>query len=122
MNRVGNALCPPIIPLTAIAGELSNHQPVTYSPWEGTALAPLFTLAGWVWVRRYRFTSSAVIGWTVFVFLFGIVGLLVLLVVPDWPARENCPGCRKLRVVDRETCEHCGAAFPAPAPTGTEIF
>jgi hypothetical protein len=45
-----------------------------------------------------------------------------MLVLQEWPARVSCPACRKLRVVTREACEHCGAPHAAPAPDGTEIF
>ena len=36
--------------------------------------------------------------------------------------RESCPCCKKLRVVDREKCPHCGADFAPPEKNGTEIF
>jgi RNA polymerase subunit RPABC4/transcription elongation factor Spt4 len=42
--------------------------------------------------------------------------------VQEWPARESCPNCKKLRVVDRDQCEHCGADFAPPEKNGTEIF
>ena len=45
-----------------------------------------------------------------------------MLALLDWPAQVACPKCRKLRVVTRDTCEHCGAPHAAPAPDGTEIF
>ena len=48
--------------------------------------------------------------------------VLALLTLYDWPARETCAGCGRKRVVDREECEHCGAAFPPPEKTGAEIF
>ena len=54
--------------------------------------------------------------------LFGWVGLVLMLVLQEWPARVACPQCRKLRVVTRDTCEHCGARHASPAPDGTEIF
>ena len=44
------------------------------------------------------------------------------LSVQEWPARETCPDCKKLRVVDREHCEHCGADFAPPEKNGTEMF
>jgi hypothetical protein len=45
-----------------------------------------------------------------------------VLAVHQWPARVTCPACRLPRVVTRDTCEHCGAAFALPAPDSTEIF
>jgi ribosomal protein L37AE/L43A len=44
------------------------------------------------------------------------------LSVQEWPALESCPNCKKLRVVDREHCEHCGADFAPPEKNGTEVF
>ena len=42
--------------------------------------------------------------------------------VMEWHAREACPNCKKLRVVDHAQCEHCGAGFAPPEKTGTEVF
>jgi hypothetical protein len=72
--------------------------------------------------RRYAFSWARRSGWAVLGFLFGWVGLVLMLVLQEWPARVSCPECRKLRVVTRETCEHCGAPHAAPARNGTEIF
>jgi len=77
---------------------------------------------GWWLGRRYRFSLAAQAGWAVFHLLFGVAGLLAFLSVQEWPAREACPNCRKLRVVDRAQCEHCGADFAPPEKTGTEVF
>jgi hypothetical protein len=77
---------------------------------------------GWWLGRRYRFSFAAQAGWAVFHVLFGVPGLLAFLSVQEWPAREACPNCKKLRVVDRPQCEHCGADFAPPEKTGTEVF
>ncbi len=91
-----------------------------------SGLSLMWTLAagiiGLLVVRRYHFSTRATAGWTIFVLLLGIPGLLTLLCVQEWPARETCPGCKKLRAVDRECCEHCAAEFSAPETNGTEIF
>jgi hypothetical protein len=55
-------------------------------------------------------------------FFFGWVGLVLMLVLQEWPARIACPKCHKLRVITRVQCEHCGALPAVPAPDGTEIF
>ena len=76
-----------------------------------------------VWLgQRYRFSLGAKAAWSGFILLTGIPGLLAFLSVQEWPARESCPHCRKLRLVDRERCEHCGAEFSPPEKLGTEIF
>jgi hypothetical protein len=72
--------------------------------------------------RRYSFFRARSVGWSLCGLLWGPAGLLLMLALQDWPARITCPGCRKLRLVTRDTCEHCGAAHAAPAPDGTEIF
>ncbi len=75
-----------------------------------------------VLARRSAFSGVRAIGWAVIGFMFGWVGLILMLVLQEWPARVSCPECRKLRVVTRDTCEHCGALHAAPARDGTEIF
>ena len=84
----------------------------------GAALSP-----DWLVARTTIHTSlPARLGWVAFQLCFGIPGLLAMLSVEKWQAREACPRCKKLRVVDREKCPHCGAAFAPPEKTGTEIF
>ena len=84
--------------------------------------ALLCMLIGWWLTLRHNFTVRARLGWGLFHFLFGIPGLLAFLAVQESPAREPCPKCHKLRVVNREQCEHCGSDFAPPAKTGIEIF
>jgi hypothetical protein len=72
--------------------------------------------------RRYAFARTRRIGWALVGLLFGLTGLLLMLALVEWPAQIACPKCRKLRVVTRDSCEHCGAPHAAPAPDGTEIF
>jgi hypothetical protein len=79
---------------------------------------PLSWWLGW----RYRVPLGARLGWALFLLPTGIPGLLAFLSLHEWPAREACPQCRRLRVVDREQCEHCGAGFAPPERKGTEIF
>ncbi len=77
---------------------------------------------GWWLGRRYRFGIGAQAGWAVFHVLFGVPGLLAFLAVQEWPVRETCPNCKRLRLVDREQCEWCGSGFAPPERTGTEVF
>ena len=87
------------------------------------AVAVLVSLPiGWWLGRRYRFSLAAQAGWAAFHLLFGVPGLLAFLSVQEWPAREACPNCKRLRLVDRARCEHCGADFAPPEKTGTEVF
>jgi len=100
----------------------SDHN--IYSPWSALCFALAIISAGvaWVLARRHNASIMAGIGWTLFVFLLGVAGLLTLLCAQEWAAREPCPNCKKLRAVDRELCEHCQAPFPPPEKNGTEIF
>lgn len=95
-----------------------------FSPWNvlSFALAFMSALIGWSLLRRYDSSPKTILGWTLFVFLLGLGGLLTLLCVQEWPAREACPHCKKLRAVDRELCPHCQSPFPPPEKNGTEIF
>jgi hypothetical protein len=72
--------------------------------------------------RRFAFARSLYIGWLLCGLLWGLPGLLLMLALHEWPARVACPKCRKLRVVTRDHCEHCGAEHAMPEPDGTEIF
>jgi hypothetical protein len=72
--------------------------------------------------RRYAFSLARRIGWALCGFFFGWVGFVLMLVLQEWPTRVVCPLCRRLRVVTRDTCEHCGALHAAPVVDGTEIF
>jgi hypothetical protein len=72
--------------------------------------------------RRFAFSHTHTIGWAVCGFLCGWVGLALFLALQEWPARVVCSKCLQLRVVARDTCQHCGARHAAPTPDGTEVF
>jgi hypothetical protein len=71
---------------------------------------------------RHAFPRARCLGWALVGFFFGWVGLALMIAIQEWPARIACPKCGKLRVVTRDTCEHCGASHAAPLADGTEIF
>jgi hypothetical protein len=79
-------------------------------------------LGCWLLARRASSSRIHCLGWSLCGFLFGPVGLLLMLALQECPAHVACHGCGKLRLVTRETCEHCGAAHAPPAADGTEIF
>lgn len=95
-------------------------------PWEelrnSTVLAVVCVGIGWYLGRRNYFTLGCLLNWAGFILLFGLPGLLAFLCIEEWPSREPCPECKRLRFVNRERCEHCGAAFAPPPKNGTEIF
>ncbi len=76
-----------------------------------------------IWLaRRYAFSSTAQIGWTILILLTGLPGLLTFLAVQEWPALEPCPSCGKRRLVTQAQCEHCAAPFSPAEKIGIEIF
>ena len=60
--------------------------------------------------------------WTALGLLLGPSGVLLMLCLLDWPARERCESCGKARLVTRFNCEHCGVGFAPPPTDGTEVF
>lgn len=86
------------------------------------ALAVVWAFVGWWLAGRANLSTRGKIGWSVFHVLFGIPGLIAFRAVQEWPAREVCPRCGKVRAVDREQCKHCGSDFAPPEKTGVEIF
>jgi hypothetical protein len=115
-DQAVTSLLPPLV----LAGEDKS----LFGAWHllSWAWAGISAVIAWTLARRYHFSNGARIGWTLFVFLLGLAGLLTFLCVQEWPAREACPNCKKLRCVDREDCEHCAATFSPPEKNGTEIF
>jgi hypothetical protein len=116
-----------ISPALMVMIPLINEQPrLEDIPWVlvrySLTTALLCLPIGWWIGRRYSLSLPARLGWAAFYLVFGIPGLLTFLSVQEWPARVSCPNCRKLRVVDRDQCEHCGANFAPPERNGTEVF
>jgi ABC-type transport system involved in multi-copper enzyme maturation permease subunit len=123
----GKNLCLVFPPVTRfVAAEVIKHSGGHYQfdKWDAWSFVPglLSALVGWGMGRRYNFSLKDQAGWGVFHILFGVPGLLAFFSVQEWPAREPCPKCQKLRLVENEQCEHCGAAFAPPERNGTEIF
>jgi hypothetical protein len=71
---------------------------------------------------RLALSRAHCIGWAAVGFLFGWVGLVLMVFYQEWPARIACPKCRKPRVVTRDLCENCSAGHAAPVSDGSEIF
>jgi hypothetical protein len=72
--------------------------------------------------RKFAFTSGRTWTWTALGFMLGPFGLLLMLSLVEWPVRERCPSCDRMRVVTNEQCEHCSRAFAPPPQDGTEVF
>ena len=85
-------------------------------------VSALCAFFAWRRANRYAFKSSTRLWWTIGVLALGPLGYLLMRSLLDWPALEKCPSCGKLRVVDRELCEHCSSPFAPPLLDGTEII
>jgi F0F1-type ATP synthase assembly protein I len=72
--------------------------------------------------RKFAFTNGRLTTWTVLGFILGPFGFLLMLSLVEWPVRERCPACGRMRVVTHEHCEHCSKPFAPPHPDGTEVF
>jgi len=72
--------------------------------------------------RRYAFASGRKWTWTAIGFILGPFGFLLMRVLLEWPLREKCPACGRMRVVSHEHCEHCSKPFAPPQADGTEVF
>lgn len=121
---IGLLIPPPLVPVLAWDA-VQHHQ---WPEWLRLMLL-LSALAGFIsaflaWRISLRCADRRAgrWAWTAGVFWLGLLGVLMLLALRGWPARETCPNCRRLRVVTRERCEHCGAPFAPVALDGTEIF
>ncbi len=109
------------IPEPVYTADVGNEVCLHYM---GLALlsAVISSLVCFLLARRYSWSRVRSFAWALCGLLFGPTGLLLMLALQEWPARIACPSCRRLRRVDRERCEHCGAPHALPARDGTEIF
>jgi hypothetical protein len=74
------------------------------------------------WARRVQFAWRRAWSWAGMAFAFNVAGLMAFRLMADWPRFVPCAACGRNRPIDGERCPHCGAAWPDPEPSGTEIF
>jgi hypothetical protein len=72
--------------------------------------------------RQRRVTGRDAAFWAIFVFLFGLPGLLGYWTHRRWPVSERCSACAPWVPRDGVDCPRCAAPFPEPAARGIEIF
>ncbi len=84
--------------------------------------AALSAVATFMLSRRCGFSWRKTIGWSIGNLLLGPAGVVVMLSLNDWPAREICTSCGGKRLVGRQECTRCGAALSPPQVDGREIF
>ncbi len=104
------------------------HVPMVSASWHRwrgpfvTVCLISIALALWCLWRHKRYAQPAAWVWSVFVLLLGPPGLVGYLLHRRWPVHEPCPACGRPAVVHRETCQHCGTAFPTPTLQGIEVL
>jgi len=112
---------------------LNAHREDSYSDalvrsleetWPGLAITGVLSLvlAPLCYRRQRRFAQPWTKVWVVFVFFFGLPGLIGYLAHRRWPALEPCPACDRTVPRDRQTCSDCQAPFPEPERQGVEVF
>jgi hypothetical protein len=85
-------------------------------------LALVFAFLTFLWARQVGFAPRSAGLWALFVFCFGLPGLLTFRCVSDWPTRVRCPACGQKREIEKETCMSCHQAWPVPEANKTEIL
>jgi hypothetical protein len=101
----------------------SLKETIAYS-WPAFAMLCMVSIVAAVVCYRHQ---RGVVGrdaafWAIFVFLFGLPGLLGYWTHRRWPALERCSVCARLVPRDGLECPRCAASFPEPAARGIEIF
>jgi hypothetical protein len=82
----------------------------------------LLAIASLVWARHAGFSTNQSWLWALFVFCFGLPGLVTFRLASGWPTRVTCPVCGCPRAIKTEICAHCSKPWPTPSLVGTEIF
>ena len=100
-----------------------EHRNYTLSVW-GISLATglLCAVLCLPLIRRIASSSRERTAWLLFLLFYGLAGVVVFLVVNNWPRRIPCPACGKTRSIESSNCPACGAKWPAAERDGTEIF
>ena len=105
-----------------------------YPPAQFSALWPhrLHSIGAWIGVLLGALATGALawrrglsrrvgIVWTLLGALLGPLGVVLMLVEQDFPAREPCASCGRLRPVSEDTCRACAASWPTPPLDDTAI-
>ena len=72
--------------------------------------------------RRCGFGITKTIAWTIANILLGPAGVLTMLSINDWPAREVCAACGARRLCAQRECSKCKTPLAPAALDGREIF
>jgi len=82
----------------------------------------VMAIVAWFWALRVGFSPKDAVKWSLFVFCFGLPGLLAFRLAASWPTRVECPHCNKPRSIEVQECSHCQSPWTPPPRTGQEIF
>ncbi len=85
-------------------------------------IALAWGIVAWLWARRGDLSAKRAGLWSVFVFCFGLPGLLAFRLTEDWPRRVPCPYCGRKRPINTEQCPSCHQPWQSAPATGAEIF
>lgn len=114
----------PLIPSWILDDVLDLRSTAFPGVFEGFMIVSAICCAGLslLIARRCRFGVARAVGWAVVSLLLGPAGLVVMLGINEWPAREPCVACGRNRLASRRHCTACSAAPAPPAFDGREIF
>jgi hypothetical protein len=82
----------------------------------------VFGMVALLWARHAGFSERPARRWALFVFCFGLPGMLTFRLASNWPAKVRCPQCGQRRPIETEACPSCHQLWPSPHSTGREIF
>jgi hypothetical protein len=133
--HAGPAFVPPSLMGVVVAGSAwwcwITDEDWSLPPLDAEARRDLVTMAigalasavvmAWL-IGAYAPTRRERTLWVLNALLLGPLAFLTLWSLRGLPVREKCGSCGRKRIVQRETCEHCGAAWPEAPADGTEIF
>jgi hypothetical protein len=86
------------------------------------SLGVIAAAGAFLWARKAGLERAKALGWSAFVFVFGLAGLITFRLAARWPTRVACSNCSHQRPIETEECPSCHQAWPPPKRSGTEIF
>lgn len=96
---------------------LANYRTPMLAACSVAALVAIF-----FYRRHQQKVGHGALAWALFIFIWGLPGIVGYLLHRNWPTKEVCQHCGKTSPRDRDTCLHCHTAFPVPAMKGIEIL
>jgi hypothetical protein len=101
---------------------VQDHRPAMELALCSAILGLVMAAVAWFWARSAHLPRARAGAWALFVFLFGIAGLIVFRLAAGWPRVVACPLCHQPRPIERDRCPACKSGWPEPQPLGTEVF